>query len=347
MNGLGRRLAVALIATSTAVAMTGCVSRPDSGGSGGDGGTIRFTFAPDPVWDYITDQGILAAMEEESGIKIEASSTWDEFGVFAGGHADIVSSASYEVPVIEKETGRDTIVIGKYNMDRSVIIARADNPANTLADLKGQDISAFTAVSATLVWGAYAKKLHDVDFRSGGGDYNIIVSDPQQQAELVEKGEVAACVCLPEFATPGLRSGELKVLYDGKASSDMYADLVVAGHEGPMINVFLAGSEWAEQNPEQVEFFLDVWQRGLKEWEANNATIIETYPQHFAVEAPEDIAFVQDYVGDHDWFVRDIRFDQTWADNESQVFPLLKETGFMEQDHALPKFRPSEGGGAS
>ncbi|PWQ88232.1 nitrate ABC transporter substrate-binding protein, partial [Enterococcus faecium] len=82
-------------AATTAVAMSGCVSRPDSGG--GEGGVIRFTFAPDPVWDYITDQGILAEMEEESGIKIEASSTWDEFGVFAGGHADIVSSASYEV----------------------------------------------------------------------------------------------------------------------------------------------------------------------------------------------------------------------------------------------------------
>ena len=173
------------------------------------------------------------------------------------------------------------------------------------------------------------------------------MSDPQQQAELVEKGEVAACVCLPEFATPGLRSGELKVLYDGKASSDMYSELVVQGHEGPMINVFLAGAEWAEENPEKVEFFLDVWQRGLEEWEANQSAIIETYPQHFAVEAPEDITFVQDYVGDHDWFVRDVRFDQAWADNESQVFPLLKETGFMEQDQALPKFRPSEQGGAS
>ena len=74
---------------------------------------------------------------------------------------------------------------------------------------------------------------------------------------------------------------------------------------------------------------------------------METYPQHFAVESPEDVAFVQDYVNDHDWFVRDVRFDQAWADNESKVFPLLKETGFMEQGQALPKFRPSEGGGQS
>ena len=127
----------------------------------------------------------------------------------------------------------------------------------------------------------------------------------------------------------------------------MYADLVVPGHEGPMINVFLAGAEWAQENPEQVEFFLDVWQRGLQEWEANKATIIETYPQHFAVEAPEDVEFVQQYVDTNDWFVRDIRFDQQWAGGESQVFPLLKETGFMDQGQALPNFRVSQGGNGS
>ena len=347
MNGLARRLTAAVVAATTAVALSGCVSRPDSGSAAGENGVVRFTFAPDPVWDYITDQGILEQMEKESGITIEASSTWDEFGVFAGGHADIVSAASYEVPVIEQETGRNTVVIGKYNMDRSVIITRADNPATTLADLKGQDISAFTAVSATLVWGAYAKKMHDADFRSGGGDYNIVVADPQQQADLVERGEVAACVCLPEFATPGLRSGELKVLYDGKASKDLYGEMVVEGHEGPMINVFLAGSEWARDNPDKVEFFLDVWQRGLEEWQKNKSEIINTYPQHFAVEDPEDVAFVQKYVDENDWFVRDVRFDQGWVDGESQVFPLLKETGFMEQDQVLPKFRVSEGGNGS
>lgn len=345
MNGLARRLTATFVAAATAVALAGCVSRPQE--EAGEGGVIRFTFAPDPVWDYMTDNGIIDEMEAESGITIEASSTWDEFGVFAGGHADIVSTASYEVPVIEEETGRATTVIGKYNRDRSVIIARADNPANTLEDLKGQDISAYTAVSATLLWGAYARKMYDVDFRTGGGDYNLIVSDPQQQAELVSKGEVAACLCLPEFAAPGLRSGELKVLYDGKAASDMYSDLVVEGHDGPMINVFLAGREWAEGNPEKVEFFLDVWQRGLEEWDRNKAEIIETYPQHFAVESPEDVAFVQDYVNDHDWFVSDIRFDQPWVDGESEVFPLLKDTGFMKEDQALPVFRVSEGGNGS
>ena len=158
---------------------------------------------------------------------------------------------------------------------------------------------------------------------------------------VIERGEVAACVCLPEFAAPGLRSGELKVLYDGKASSDIYGEEVASGHEGPMINVFLAGKEWAEQYPDEVEFFLDVWQRGLEEWSANQAEIIETYPQHFAVEDPKDVEFVQEYVADHNWFVEDIRFDEGWVEGESEIFGLLKETGFMNEDQETPDFRIS------
>ena len=334
----------ALAAASLTLAACGDDAGASAAGGSGDGapadaGVVRFTFAPDPVWDYITDEGILAEMEEEYGMRVIASSTWDEFGIFAGGHADVVSTATYEIPIIEEQTGRDTLTIGKYNKDRSVIIARADNPAETLEDLQGEDISVFTAVSATLVWGAYAQRMHDVDFRTGGGDFNLVVADPQNQADLVARGEVAACVCLPEFAAPGLRSGELKVLYDGDSSSDIYGDLVVEGHEGPMINVFLAGKEWAEAHPDEVEFFLDVWQRGLEEWEDNQATIIETYPQHFAVEDPADVEFVQDYVAEHDWFVDDVRFDEDWVEGESQIFPLLKDTGFMDEDQEAPDFR--------
>lgn len=333
-----RLVALALASLLGAAACSGLQA-----GGGGEENVIRFTFAPDPVWDYITDEGIVAEMEKERGMRIVASSTWDEFGVFAGGHADVVSTASYEIPIIEEETGRDTLTIGKYNKDRSVIITRADNPAETLADLKGEDISVFTAVSATLVWGAYAKQMHDVDFRTGGGDYNLVVADPQNQADLVERGEVAACVCLPEFAAPGLRSGELKVLYDGRSSFDIYSDQVVEGHEGPMINVFLAGKEWAEEYPEEVEFFLDVWQRGLEEWSANQEKIIATYPQHFAVEDPQDVAFVKQYVADHDWFVDEVRFDQQWVEGESGIFDLLKDNGFMDEDQEEPDFRAAGG----
>lgn len=61
----------------------------------GEDGVIRFTFSPDPAWDWIQDQGILEEMEKDSGFRILQTVTWDEYGQFAGGHADVVSIGTY------------------------------------------------------------------------------------------------------------------------------------------------------------------------------------------------------------------------------------------------------------
>ena len=71
----------------------------DNGSSGqftGDPNTIRLTLSPDPVSGlWPKDQGIRQEMEQAAGITVIDSSTWDEFGIFAGGHdADVISTAS-------------------------------------------------------------------------------------------------------------------------------------------------------------------------------------------------------------------------------------------------------------
>src|SRR3954452_6822673 len=127
-----------------ALAITAC-SENGGGGSGGGGGgggqsagedgVIRFTFAPDPVWRWLKDKGIKDEMEQKAKIKILDSSTWDEFGIYAGGHADVVSIASFEVPVLEEQTNVKSVIFGKYNVARAVIAVRADSPYKTLSDL--------------------------------------------------------------------------------------------------------------------------------------------------------------------------------------------------------------------
>ena len=67
-------------------------------------------------------------MEEEAGILILAAPTWNEFGVYAGGHADIGSVGSFEVPLLENESGRPAVVFGKYNMTRAVIDSTRHTP---------------------------------------------------------------------------------------------------------------------------------------------------------------------------------------------------------------------------
>ena len=335
---------IALVSVLALVAMA-C---GDDGGGGGDGGTgedniIRFTFAPDPVWDYLKDSGIREEMESESGIRIIEQASWDEFGLYAGGHADVVSIASFEVPLLEEETGNPATVFGKYNIDRSVLVVPADSDAQTLEDLQGERIAVWDSVSSTVIWQVLANELYGLDFRTGGGDYELVVTDLGNTGALAANHEVAGALVLPDFNVPVLLNEEVRVLYDGKTAADLYKEVVDApDHEGPMINIFMAPTDWYDEHPDEVAFFLELWQRGIEEWQANQDTIIESYPQHFAVETPEEITFMKDYLEAHDWFVESVYLNDDWVSTESEIFPMLAEAGASDSDEA-PVFDVVEG----
>jgi ABC-type nitrate/sulfonate/bicarbonate transport system substrate-binding protein len=333
-------LAVAAAAMMTLTA--GCAAGlggPASSRAARDG-VIRFTFAPDPIWDYMHDAGIVDQWQRDTGYTIETSATWDEFGLFAGGHADIISTASFEVPGLEEQTQRETLIIGRYNSERSRILVRADDPARTIDDLRGRRLGVFTTVSGTLVWSALVKQMHDVDLAT---DFQVVVADIQNLSNLLARGEIDACICYPDLSARDLREGTVRPLYDGKSSAELFAELDAPGHDGPMGNVFVARRDWVDDHPGEVSAFLDLWERGLAEWQQHRDEMIERYPQHFAVDTPEDIAFMKNYVALHDWVVDDVRFDQQWADDESAIFDLMRETGVIGDDVSDPQFLPTEG----
>ena len=77
-----KRALLACLLVAAALAIAACSE--DGGGGGGGGGSsassgeegvIRFTFAPDPVWRWLKDQGIKDEMEQKAKIKILDSST--------------------------------------------------------------------------------------------------------------------------------------------------------------------------------------------------------------------------------------------------------------------------------
>src|SRR4051794_27188885 len=102
------------IAGMALVALTAsaCASGGGSGRAAGEaddaGGTVNMVMAPDPVWKWLEDQGIKQEMEQKAGMQVLTSSSWDEFGVFAGGHADVISASTYEVPDLEESIGEPT-----------------------------------------------------------------------------------------------------------------------------------------------------------------------------------------------------------------------------------------------
>ena len=55
----------------------------------------------------MNDNGMIVEWEEEFNTRIVTSATWDEFTYFAGGHGDIVSIGTQEIPVVEQEMSRE------------------------------------------------------------------------------------------------------------------------------------------------------------------------------------------------------------------------------------------------
>lgn len=354
--GIGRggrtaaKLRVAASAAVLALTASACASGGGSSQEPGEAedanGVINMVMAPDPVWKWLEDQGIKQEMEEEAGIQVLTSSSWDEFGVYAGGHADVISAATYEVPELAEATGEPATVFGAYNTDRSIVAVAAGAPYQDICDLEGKKIATFTSVSITLIWGMYAKEQCGLDLRTGGGDYELVVTDIQNLASLVARGDADACLCLPDFAIPELSSGQLTPLYDGLSAAQYWAENFGSNPEDtthPQTNVFVARESWVEKNEEEAAFLIALWDRGIQEWQENRDEIIAAYPEDFAVRTPEEMAFLQDWLDNKfDWFVPTAYLDDSWVEGEKEVFDLMRETGFIEEDVEEPSFTTLE-----
>ncbi len=291
---------------------------------GGGATIIRFAFAPDPVWDYLTDTGTLAQWEEDNNIRIVTSESWDEFTYFAGGHGDIVSIATQETPVLEAETQVKTVSFGKYNAQRSPMYRRAGDPYETIEDVPlGSKVCVSSPVSNTIFWTTYINELHGLDYRVGGGDWELIVNDHFVNPENLLRGDCEVAVIIPEAAAPLLRTGELELMYGGKMPFQLYADIEPsAGEEAHvMSNLFTATEEWFDAHPEEAAAFLELWQTGVELWDANTAEIVSLYPQHFSVEAEEDIEWMIDFMsGPNDWFVESVYLTDEWVAAEEKIW---------------------------
>ncbi|MDP3984266.1 MAG: ABC transporter substrate-binding protein [Acidimicrobiia bacterium] len=336
-------------ATLAVLALMAAACGTGGGGGGGDDErtVIRFAFAPDPVWDYMNDNGVIVKWEEENNVRIVTTSTWDEFTFFAGGHGDVISIGTQEIPVLEQETDIETVTFGKYNAQRSPMIRRAGDPYEELPDVApGSTICVSSAVSNTQFWSVAMNELHGIDYRVGGGDYNLIINDHFVNPQNLLNGDCEAAVIIPEAAAPYLRTGELELMYGGEMPFQLYNRF--SGFESEeahvMSNLFTATKEFYEAHPDEMAAFLGLWQQGIELWEQNQKDIIATYPQHFSVEDDADIQFIADFMaGPNDWFVDSVYFTDEWVQSERKIWDFMTELhpdnqNYLEPGFAQPRF---------
>lgn len=313
------------------------------GSSGGDEeegekGTIRFVFSPDPAWNWIEDQGILAEMEEESGYHIRRFETEDEFAAFAGGHADIVSTGSYETPVLEEETGVTTVTIGKFNRAQDIVVSDDETAYNSFGDLpEGCKVGVEAFEGSSLVWQALAADLHDRELAQGSDDLQMAITDFEVSPELVTKGDLCAGITAMTTSIPYLMDESVHVMYDGKTASQLYEEEYEPGHIGMNSNNFVTLESWYSENPGEVAFFLEVWEVAMNEWKEHRDEIIETYQEDFGWTNDEELKFVQDYYENvYDNFLDTVYLDEEWIQGEAGVTQILRDAGIIPEDQADP-----------
>ena len=339
------RLLLGCIALVGVLTLAACGGDDDDDGGGDTGNieaqsVIRFAFAPDPVWNYIVDNGILEEKGVEAGIDINAFQSFDEFGLFAGGNADILSTGSYETPLLD-EQGIATVTFGKYNANKDVFAASADEDWETAADLpEGCKVAAESTTGNTVIWSSLINQIDGREIAEGSDDLELVTADYQVMPQLIEDGEICAAILDPVQGTEAIRTNSVKVLYDGKSASQLYAEEIATdpNHLGVDSNNFVARKEWFDEHPEEVAFFLDVWQEGMDEWTKNSDQIIADYPEDFAVQSPEDEKFMQDYVKNTFNFQQDsVYLTPEWIENEAGVFDLIQAAGVIGEDQTLPE----------
>ena len=338
-------------AGSIPVLAAGCGSSTSSGSSSaspaaaeGEPTVIRFVFAPDPVWNYMQDTGIVAKWEERYNFKLVNTTTWDETAWFVGGHADIASLATYEMPTLSENAGKEFVAFGVYNLMRDSIFIRSDSPYKSMEDLVGKQLSTPGDGASMLMYAAMFKKQYGVELSLTGGDYKLSLQEFVAMPVALSKGEVEASFGLVDFEIPYLKSGEHTWLYPDQPTGyeyyQAYFDQSAERHVA--CNLWVTTPAWLDANPHAAEGFNLMWQEGVNGWYANKKTIIQAYPDLFTTTSEAEVEWMLNYFnednGMHDQCVKTVYIDPVWAQKETDVFRLLKDQGFVKESTPDPKF---------
>lgn len=298
---------------------------------------IRLALAPDPLWDWLTDSGNLAAWQSVHNIRIEASNPFDQFSAFAGGHADIVMIDALDVPQFVAQSEREPVIVGRYTADRSFLGVRRTSQARDLAGLVEGRIAVESALGSTLLWGLIVEDLHGLDFSIDSDDFELVIVEPGSLADVVERGDVDACICIPDFSVSPLSDGTLRPLYGGRSAAEIYAQSVVGNSATrPMSQVFVVDSDWHAANGSAIAAFLELWNTAMTHWHASAAGVIADYPHLLSVQAAEDIAWIVDFVGRYDWVLPSAYIDQDDADVYADAVERMQRLGLIPADASAP-----------
>lgn len=299
---------------------------------------IRLSLAPDPVWEWLKDSGTVARWEATHNLRIEASNPFDPFSAFVGGHADVVVINALQVPQFAEQSGLEPIIVGQFTADRSILAVRRTSRAETLGDLVETTITVDSSLGRALLWNLIADSMHDLEFRVGSADFDVMVVEPASVANLLMSGDVDACICLPDLGAAYFADGLLRPLYEGRSAAEIYAEEVVGDPAArPIADALVADQQWLAQNRSAVEALRGLWQVGLEHWATGKEQLIGDYPHLFSVQTAEEIDWLRTHVNEHDWVLPSVYLTQENSIIQEGVFAWMRSTELVPDDASAPQ----------
>lgn len=318
--------------------VAGASSETQSREPGAEAVRVRLAVAPDPVWQSMQDSGVVMAGEVSGNIQIDASSPFDPFAALAAGQADAAVVSALDLPPFLSNSGRDLAVIGKVSTDRSFVAVDRTTQARTLDDLIEKKIAVASALGSTLLWGVIAEHLHDLEFKVASPDFELVVVDASNAADLVMRGDADACVCVPDFTAQMLSEGLLRPLYGGRSAAEIYASDVLGDPAAlPIGEALVVERQWYEQNPQAADSLLAMWDQGLQNWFADRANHVRQYPHLLSIESDEEIEWIIDYLAQNDWTASSAPLTAEDARRYSDILSRLRDSGLIDEDHGDPE----------
>lgn len=330
--------------TSAAVTTTAGETTTTAAAAPGEVG-MSFEREGDPMIAWMIDTGLVDELEAKYNVVFTPTETPDDFAFFAGGHGNVIQLGSYEVPFIEAETGIATVTFGAIRSQATIWLTRADNPANTFADLVGETITNNGPGGSAYVWQFLVKELHGLDMRYGGGDFNWVASGGDRiGVDMVLNGEAAATACNYTSCADVLANGQMKVMYDGRTAGQLYTEELGgtgSGDRNLWHNTLVARADWYDTHPNEVAFVLELFERAMEAWNADPGAILTTYAADMGLDIVDDAAtleYLTTTAVEFDPVLESVYLTPEAVAGEQAVLQGFIDAGIIPSDAPLTRF---------
>lgn len=348
-------------AAGVGVTLAGCTGTDGGDGDGdgdGDGGEVTTTggsmeleevslTAGANPWiivegQYIIDEGILQEKFESLGFTPSMEFTYGGPSLFASGKTDIAGIGPTEAAIMAANREFEVVIPGKTFKAASVMTVRPGTPydpaeagsqhdaIHNLAEdgvfgiggWEGNDVKMFSALMP---------KAYGLTFAQEGGDFTVnSTGDYASLPQLVVDGEldladaVMTLNSYPHYLADPPRLTNFAFLPDLMNKHGFNAD-AFAG--------IVTRKEFADQNPDLIEAYVDAWQEGADWFYDNPLEATKRYLDAFGEVPEEDAEFISSFgageteFGGQGVFYENVALEDKWLDRQVKFMEAAVEAG--------------------